>query len=156
MQQYFRHFVMKQYRVEHHSKRGWRPLAHLLLFAMTTLFTGVVLQLMQQYHYKPVPVGNELSEQIFDRYLDSLDPQKSFLLASDIKEFGKYRRKFDDAIRNSKLNPVFDLFKRFRARVEERAVFATALLQRDFDFTIDETYTFNREEAKWSGQSALR
>jgi len=175
MQQYFRHFVMKQYRVEHHSKRGWRPLAHLLLFAMTTLFTGVVaadtkevaldslvptkehrqategiLQLMQQYHYKPVPVGNELSEQIFDRYLDSLDPQKSFLLASDIKEFGKYRRKFDDAIRNSKLNPVFDLFKRFRARVEERAVFATALLQRDFDFTIDETYTFNREEAKWS------
>ena len=70
-------------------------------------------------------------------------------MASDIKEFKKYRRKFDDAIRNTKLNPVFDLFKRFRARVEERAVFATALLDNDFDFTIDETYTFNREEAKW-------
>jgi len=181
MQQYYRLCVTKQYRIEHRVRRISRSLSHVLLFAITTLFTGVVaadakevaldtlvptkehrqategiLQLMQQYHYKPVPVGNELSEQIFDRYLDSLDPQKSFLLASDVEEFGKYRRKFDDAIRNTKLKPVFELFKRFRARVEERAVFATALLERDFDFTIDETYTFNREEAKWaSSQEAM-
>ena len=174
MQQYFRLCFANQSRMEQRLRHRRRSLPHVMLLVITTLFSGVVaadakevaldtlvptkehrqategiLQLMQQYHYKPVPVGNDLSEQIFDRYLDSLDPQKSFLLASDIKEFKKYRRKFDDAIRNTKLNPVFDLLKRFRARVEERAVFATALLDNDFDFTIDETYTFNREEAKW-------
>ena len=111
--------------------------------------TAGILQLMQRYHYKRVPVGDELSEQIFDRFLESLDPQRSFLLASDLEEFNQYRRKFDDALRSAKLKPVFEIFKRFRTRVEERAVFARGMLKRDFDFTIDEKYTFNREDAQW-------
>jgi len=108
-----------------------------------------ILQLMQQYHYKRVPVTDELSEQIFDRFLDSLDPQKGFLLASDIEEFGQFRQEFDDALHQARLEPVFNLFKRFRKRVEERALFARLLLETKFDFTIDETYTFNREDAEW-------
>ncbi|MBX2880412.1 MAG: carboxy terminal-processing peptidase [Granulosicoccus sp.] len=110
---------------------------------------AVILQLMEGYHYKRVPVGDELSEQIFDRFLESLDPQKAFLLRSDIEEFGQYRRGFDDALRKSQLRPVFDIFKRFRARVEERAAYARSLLQKEFDFTIEETYTFDREMAQW-------
>ena len=109
-----------------------------------------IMQLMQRYHYKRVRVNDQLSEQIFERYLESLDPQKSFLLASDIAEFDQYRRGFDDALRTARLSPVFDIFKRFRARVEERASFATGLLKRDFDFTIDEQYAYDREEAQWS------
>ncbi len=112
--------------------------------------TAGIVQLMQRYHYKRVKVGDELSEQIFDRYLETLDPQKNFFLASDLAEFDQYRRKFDDALRNARLNPVFDVFKRFRSRVEERAAFATGLLKREFDFTIDESYTFNREDAQWA------
>lgn len=118
--------------------------------------TAGILQLMQRYHYKRVPVGDELSEQIFERYLETLDPQKNFLLASDIAEFDHVRKQFDDALRSARLNPVFDIFKRFRARVEERALFAEKLLKREFDFTIDENYIFNREEAQWpQSQAAL-
>lgn len=111
--------------------------------------TAVVLQLMKRYHYSRVAVDDELSEQIFDRYLESLDPQKSFFLASDIEEFEEYRREFDDALRTGRLNPVFDIFKRYRVRVEERALFARALLKQEFDFTVDESYTFNREDEQW-------
>jgi carboxyl-terminal processing protease len=118
--------------------------------------TAGILQLMQRYHYKRVRVDNQLSGQIFDRLLETLDPQKSFLTASDVKEFEQYRTKFDDALRNARLQPVFDIFKRFRARVEERALFARDLLKQDFDFTIDEDYAFNREEAQWpQSQAAL-
>ena len=111
--------------------------------------TAVVLQLMQRYHYSRVTVDDELSEQIFDRYLESLDPNKSFLMASDIEQFEEYREKFDDALRTARLTPVFEIFKRFRLRVEERAQFARGLLKNDFDFTIDESYTFNREDEQW-------
>jgi len=118
--------------------------------------TAGVLQLMKRYHYSRVPVDNKLSEQIFDRYLESLDPQKSFFLASDVEEFAEYRRKFDDALRRGRLSPVFDIFKRFRARVEERAQFARSLLTYEFDFAIDESYTFNREDEAWEpSQEAL-
>ncbi len=112
--------------------------------------TAAILQLMQRYHYKRVSVDDQLSEQIFDRFLESLDPQKSFFLASDLEEFDDYRTMFDDALRSAKLQPVFDVFTRFRSRVEERAQFAQGLLKSEFDFTINESYTFNREEAQWA------
>ena len=111
--------------------------------------TEVISHLMQQYHYSRVSLDDELSDQIFDRFLESLDPQKSFLLASDIKSIEKYRLKFDDALSNAQLNPIFEIFKMFRARVEERAQFAEQLLDSKFDFTIDEEYAFNREDAQW-------
>jgi len=111
--------------------------------------TEVIMHLMQRYHYSQVSVDDNLSDQIFDRFMESLDPQRSFLLASDVIEFEQFRKEFDDALRNAQLNPVFDIFKRFRSRVAERAEFATNLLDREFDFTIDESYTFNREDAQW-------
>jgi len=115
--------------------------------------TAVIYQLMQRYHYSRVPVDNDLSEQIFDRYLDSLDPQKSFFLASDIEKFDRYRLRFDDALRSGRLSTVFDIFNVFRERVEERASYALDQLNREFDFTRDESYTFNREEMDWPQSS---
>ncbi len=117
--------------------------------------TAGILQLMQRYHYKRVPVTDALSAQIFDRYLETLDPQKNFLLATDVEEFYTVRHQFDDALRSGRLDPVFDIFKRFRARVEERAEFASGLLNRDFDFALDEQYTFDREDAQWSSSTQV-
>lgn len=116
--------------------------------------TAAILQLMQRYHYKRVRVDDELSEQIFDRYLETLDPQKSFLLASDIDQFDDFKHTFDDALRNARLGPVFEMFNRFQERVTERAEFARAQLKREFDFTIDESYMFDREDAAWSQSEA--
>lgn len=111
--------------------------------------TEAIVYLMQRYHYSQVDVNDKLSDQIFDRFFESLDPQKSFLLATDIEEFNQYRLEFDDALREEKLRPVFDIFKRFRARVENRARFAQKILTNEFDFTIDESYTYNREDSTW-------
>ena len=111
--------------------------------------TAAILQLMQRYHYKRVAVNDQLSEQIFDRFLETLDPQKNFFLASDIEDFDDLRDEIDDALRNGRLQPIFDVFIRFRTRITERALFAQDLLKSDFDFTIDESYTFNREDAQW-------
>lgn len=156
------------------APKTWRPLFTALIFTFSALLNGkatadsrditldslnptaeheqateIIAYLMQQYHYSRVSVDDELSDQIFDRFLDSIDPQKIFLMASDIKEIERYRLEFDDVIHKAQLNPAFDIFKRFRARVEERSQFAQQLLTRTFDFTIDENYTFNRDDASW-------
>ncbi len=157
------------------SKPIWRPFSGLLIFTISALLgcaatadtktvstdlpaatvehqqaTQIILQLMQQYHYSPVSVDDELSEQIFTRFLDTLDPQKNFLLKSDIDSFGELRQELDDVIRTSQLKPVFEIFNHFRSRVQERAAFAQELLTQDFDYTIDETYTFDREASDWA------
>ena len=112
--------------------------------------TRLILDLMRRYHYRKVEVDDALSEQMFEKFLDTLDPNRSFLLATDVESFSHYRRQFDDALRDTELLPAYDIFKKFRTRIEERANYAISLLSYDFDYTRDETYLFDREKQAWA------
>ncbi len=115
----------------------------------------IVNRVLEKYHYRKVVLDDALSGRILDRYLESLDPNKSFFTQQDIKAFGKYRNKLDDAIASGKLEPAFDIFRKFRQRVDQRVEVALSLLKKDaFDFTRDETYRFDREEAPWAKDEA--
>ena len=112
--------------------------------------TSVILGLMARYHYKQVALDDALSEKIFDRYLEILDRQKTFFLATDIAEFEGLRHRFDDALRQAQLEPAFTIFRRFRQRADERSAFAIKALGQKFDFERKESYQFNREDADWA------
>ncbi len=100
--------------------------------------TTLIHYFIDKFHYRDVQLDDELSERIFQRYLENLDGNRSYLMASDLEELSRYRFALDDAIRGSNLNGAFEIFKRVRQRVEERVDHAISLLDRGFDFTVDE------------------
>lgn len=110
----------------------------------------LILRVVDRYHYKEQQLDDAMSNAIFDRYLESLDPNKSFLSQKDIERFEIYRTHFDDMLRTARLDPPFDIFKVFRQRVDERIEQAVKLLDGTFDFTVDERYQFDRSKAEWS------
>ncbi|MCH9675050.1 MAG: carboxy terminal-processing peptidase [Gammaproteobacteria bacterium] len=113
--------------------------------------TRVIVDLLRRFHYRKVSLDDALSEQIFDRYFESLDPNRSFFLAADIAEFSRYRSRLDDSLRYGHLEPAFEIFKRMRQRSEDRIAYAQSLLESEkFDFTRDESYRFDREDAPWA------
>lgn len=117
--------------------------------------TRVIVDLLRRFHYRKVALDDSLSEQIFTRYLENLDPNRSFFLASDIEDFSRYRARLDDSLRYGHLEPAFEIFKRMRQRSDERIKFSHALLETEtFDFTRDENYRFDREEAPWATTAA--
>jgi carboxyl-terminal processing protease len=105
---------------------------------------------LTNFHYKRVPLDDAMSKTIFDRYLESLDGDKLFFTAADVAEFRTYADALDDAIFDQKLEPPFEVYQRYVQRVGERTAHARALLQKGFDFTIDEQYRFDREHAMWA------
>lgn len=107
-----------------------------------------------RFHYKPAPLDDALSSQIFDRYLESLDADRSFFLQGDIDRFAGLRTSFDDALRDQRLQPAFDIFNLYVQRVGERTAHARRVLKGEFDFTRDESYAFKREEAPWATSPA--
>jgi carboxyl-terminal processing protease len=107
-----------------------------------------------RYHYKPRPLDDALSAEIFDSYLKALDNQKLFFTQADLDGFASYRDQLDDAIRDGKLQPAFDIFNVYLQRVSERTAFARRLLKQDFDFSTKETYRYDREDASWAKDSA--
>ena len=51
------------------------------------LRSNLATKFLANWHYKDTSLDDELSVKIFDRYLDLLDPNFSFFLASDIETF---------------------------------------------------------------------
>ena len=109
-----------------------------------------VTRIIEDLHYARPRIDNSLSSAILDRYLDTLDGNRLYFLHSDYTAFGRYRYELDERVRNGELEPIFEIFNTFRARTAERVEYATALLAEEPDFTLDESFQFDRSELGWA------
>ncbi|MBW8312053.1 MAG: carboxy terminal-processing peptidase [Rhizobium sp.] len=107
-----------------------------------------------RYVYRAKPLDDNLSAEIHRRYLESLDGQKLFFTQADINRFDAYRLRHDDAIKSQQFQPAFDVFATYQRRVADRVAYARSLLAKPFDFSSDETWLYDREDATWAGSTA--
>ena len=134
-------------------KQEASPLKPMAVHAVTT---RNIVDALAVRHYVPAVLDDELSSQIFDAYLDNLDPGKSYLLQQDIREFQVYRYFMDDALRRGDLGPAFEIFNRYHARVVARFEKVLATLEGgidQFDFTRTEELRLDRKEAPFASTS---
>ncbi|HNR23166.1 MAG TPA: carboxy terminal-processing peptidase [Steroidobacteraceae bacterium] len=110
--------------------------------------------ILEDTHYRRAGIDDRMSSQIFDRYLQFLDGQRSYFLASDIAEFERYRMRFDDMIRTGEIEPAYVIFARYQARNRDRVQHALVQLAKEPDWTIDESFGFDRSEAAWPATEA--
>ena len=118
------------------------------------LRSNLATKFLANWHYKDTSLDDELSEKIFDRYLDLLDPNYSFFLAKDIETFSPYRLNMDDALQHSDPTPAYEIFNTYVDRVQERVVFAREQLKQPMDFTVEESYMWDRSDVKWANTDA--
>ena len=109
---------------------------------------------VERYHYRKTRLDDPLSSQILDRYLDALDANRSYFLASDIESFEAFRYELDDYLGAQDTDPLFAIFNTYRRRVLDRIDYALGLLDEGFNFSVDEIYPFDRTEAPWAIDSA--
>ncbi|RYU87849.1 tail-specific protease [Mucilaginibacter terrigena] len=109
-----------------------------------------VAGLISEYNYKKVPLNDSISAIIYDRYLKKLDENHNYLLASDIKEFEQFKTTLDDDIKAGNLANVFYIFNVFQKRYTEYVNFSVAQLGKNFDFTKNETFTYDRDKLPWA------
>ena len=95
-----------------------------------------------------------MSSQIYERYLEALDGSRSYLLATDIAEFERLRYELDDAIARADARPAFEIFTRYQQRNREVLRHAIALLDLEPDFTLDESFEFDRTDEGWPATEA--
>ncbi|GAA3934749.1 carboxy terminal-processing peptidase [Luteimonas lutimaris] len=108
-----------------------------------------------RYAYRPRALDGTLSQDIFKRYLESLDGSKMFFTAADIARFEPLRSRMGGAIKAGELDPAFAIFSVFQQRVEQRVAYARGLLKQDiFDFSGDERWHYDREDAPWAANDA--
>ena len=110
----------------------------------------LVSNVIERSHYRQSPINDPVSSLVLDRFIEQLDGGRSYFLASDIAEFERYRYQLDDAVVAGQLEPVFAIFNRFQQRNKERVNYAVQLLKTEPDFTVDESFEFDRAKAPWA------
>lgn len=112
----------------------------------------IVVEQLRRNHFVDLNVDDDLSSQIFDNYIEALDPARYYFMASDIAEFEGYRYDLDNALRRGDLLPAFKMFNRLQQRLLDRTAYAQNKISgglTDLDFTTDATVQIKREDAPW-------
>jgi carboxyl-terminal processing protease len=109
----------------------------------------LVSEVVERQHYRQAPLDDAMSSMMYERYLEALDGNRSYLLATDIAEFEPLRYQLDDAIARADAEPAFRIFTRFQERNREVLRYAITLLDTEPDFTLGESFRFDRSDESW-------
>lgn len=110
----------------------------------------LVTQILTQFHYQKVNLDDQLSATIWDAYLKQVDGNKWYFTATDVKGFEKYRYQLDEALPQGNLRPAYEVYNLFLKRVHDRNRAVEKLLDKPFDYTVDESYDVDRDKAPWA------
>jgi carboxyl-terminal processing protease len=111
-----------------------------------------IVQRLDGDHFRNQAIDDQLSSRFFDEYLKALDGSRYFLLQSDINEFEKFRKTFDDDFKKGKLTNAFAIYNRFNERLTARLEKVIADLENPsvvYTFDADEVMNSDRENAPW-------
>ena len=110
------------------------------------ILIGLIRYALKQGHYEPQQINDEFSENVFNDFVDALDPYKRFFIQSDIDDFSIYKNLIDDQIKSEDLSFYNLVFERFNARVIESKSYYDEILQNPFDYEKDETFNVDYDK----------
>ena len=109
--------------------------------------TRQVAALLDRSHYLNQPLDSKTGSEILSMYIDSLDPNHTLFLQSDVDELKKkYAAEFGDRLKRGDLSAGIEVFERYRKRSNEYFAMASKMLKTDLDLTSDETIVLDREK----------
>jgi carboxyl-terminal processing protease len=95
---------------------------------------NLIYQVLNSNHFSPQTLNDDFSEKVFDNFLESLDFNKRFLLAEDVKEMEEHRLDIDDQVRIAQLGFFENSYGIYQKRYLEVKGFYKAILAEPFDF----------------------
>ena len=111
-------------------------------------------QLLNRYHVSGETIDDDVSERLFERFFESLDPAKLYFERSDLDAFARYETRLDDAVQRGDLTFVDAVYKRYLERLEQRVAFAHRLIDSEFDFSVDESIVSDPDSIAWAASPA--
>ncbi len=113
----------------------------------------IVASALPQLHFNHQAFNTRIATNALTLFLNTLDFDHSYFLASDIVEFQQQGPQLADQLRVGDVRFAFDVFNRLQQRVTNRVDYVARLLDRGFDPNTRDTYRWKRKEAPWAGDA---
>lgn len=95
------------------------------------------LKLLDEHHYHEAQLDG-LSADVFDDYLNALDPAHTYFLQGDVDEFAADRDHFLTPVDAQRIRTAFDIFERYRKRADAMNQWTLERLTQPFALDTDQ------------------
>lgn len=113
--------------------------------------------MLEQGHYSPKKIDDNFSKEVFTKYLEALDPEKQLFLKSDVEQLKKqFENNIDDEIHGAPLQSFKAISDTYSKRLQEYLGSYKEILEKPFDFTIDETLIDDKEKLDYAANEKER
>jgi carboxyl-terminal processing protease len=115
-----------------------------------------IAQYLLQNHYRRVPANDSLSQQVFNRFLDNLDSNRSYFTSSEVERLRReVGNRIDDEFVSGNPSAGFTIYNLFLQRAHEKLNFMISTLRTaKFNFTVPETLETERKNMPWPSDRA--
>ena len=113
------------------------------------LVIQLITYVLDQAHYLDKEIDDNFSEEVFETFIENIDPYKRYFYASDYKDFSKYKFSIDDSFKNPDLTFFNLVHDRFINRISETKSIYKKILSTPFDFTKQEQFNLDIDEMEY-------
>lgn len=106
--------------------------------------------LLEEGHYSPKKIDDAFSKDVFKKFLEDLDGDKTILLQSDIDKFKKFETVIDDEIHGAPIESFFAVNELYLKRQAEMPALYKKILAKPFDFSINEMVPMDNDKRSFS------
>ncbi len=102
------------------------------------LLIDLISYVLSKGHYDAKSIDDDFSKEVFEDYIEALDPLKRYFYKSDIDDFKKYESEIDDQIKNKDITFFNLTYSRLQQRMTESKSLHNQILGKPFNFEKDE------------------
>ena len=103
------------------------------------LLIDLITYVLSKGHYEPKDIDDDFSVNVFEDFIDVIDPTKRYFLESDIKEFEQQKFQIDDQIKNTDITFFNSVHERLVQRMSDAQLIYQEVLEKPFDYSKEET-----------------
>ena len=112
--------------------------------------------ILKEVHYSPKNINDDFSKQVFKKFLDELDGDKTHFLASDIAALKKYETTIDDEINGAAIEFAPAVSAIYDKRITDAIAIYKEILAKPFEFTKDESTDGDPEKMSFAPSEEVR
>ncbi len=118
------------------------------------LLLDLITYVLEKGHYEPKSINDDFSANVFEDFIDVIDPTKRYFLATDIKEFEQYKFQIDDQIKNTDITFFNMVYDRLLERMDDAKEIYKEVLETPFDYNQDESISIKYENEDFVANKA--
>ena len=100
-------------------------------------------------HFSHEQLDDPIAAQALTNYLNTLDFDHSYFMAEDIERFNAHVMQLDDRLKEGHIEFAYQIFNRVKECASNRVEYTESLLEKGFDFGVEEHLQPKRKELPW-------